>query len=52
MDKHAEKFDSEDTELLFNSLVLLGQSDRLINMRDKEIHKGDLRYVHHLKLVD
>lgn len=47
MDKHAEKFDSENIELLSNSLVLLGQSNRLINMRRKETHRADLDPKYH-----
>ena len=40
-DRYADKFEEEDVELLSNSIVLLGQSNKLINTKRKEMHKGD-----------
>lgn len=47
LDKHAESFDSDDIKLATNSLALLGQSNKLINTRRKETHKGDLDPKYH-----
>ena len=46
-DKYVEKFEPEDIELLSNSLALLGQSNKLINTKRKETHKGDLDPKYH-----
>ena len=40
-------FDSDDIKLATNSLALLGQSNKLINTRHKETHKGDLDPKYH-----
>jgi len=47
LDKHSDGFDSQDVEWGTNSLALLGQANKLINSRRKEMHKADLDPKYH-----
>ena len=46
-DRYAGKFEEEDVELLSNSIALLGQSNKVIHTRRKEMHKGNLDSKYH-----
>ena len=47
LDKHGEYFDSQDIEWGTNSVALLGQANKQINCRRKEMHKSDLDPKYH-----
>ena len=46
-DKNAESLDSCDMDWSSNAIALLGQANKLINVRRKELHKSDLDPKYH-----
>ena len=42
LDKNSEQFDSQDLEWGTNAVALLGNANKLINTRRKDMHKADL----------
>lgn len=47
VDKNGEKFDSEDMNWSSNAIALLGQTNKMINTRRKELHRSDLDPKYH-----
>lgn len=47
LDKCGENFESQEIEWGSNALALLGQANRMINIRRKEVHKADLDAKYH-----